>query len=69
MKANDTKIENFLEGKKQFIVPLFQRTYSWEEKDIEKLWKDLVATERRSGICPFFWFFCHDANSYRSWNS
>lgn len=33
----------FLEGTKQFIVPLFQRTYSWKKKNVMRLWEDLVA--------------------------
>ena len=57
MKANAIKVENFLEGKKQFVVPLFQRTYSWEEKDIEKLWKDLVATKEDPEYVHFFGSF------------
>ncbi|RJS49678.1 MAG: hypothetical protein CIT03_02500 [Methanobacterium sp.] len=44
MKANDTQIRVFLEGSKQFIVPLFQREYVWDEKDIERLWKDIEET-------------------------
>ncbi len=43
MKANDTTLREFLEGTKQFIVPLFQRTYSWERKNIEQLLNDLLA--------------------------
>lgn len=57
MKANDTKVENFLEGKKQFVVPLFQRTYSWKEKDIEKLWKDLEETKADPKYVHFFGSF------------
>lgn len=57
MKANDTMVENFLEGKKQFVVPLFQRTYSWKEKDIKKLWKDLVATKEDLEYTHFFGSF------------
>ncbi len=45
MKANDTQIRVFLEGSKQFIVPLFQREYVWEKKDIERLWDDIEETE------------------------
>jgi uncharacterized protein with ParB-like and HNH nuclease domain len=48
MKANDTKISIFLEGSKQFIVPLFQRTYSWKERDILQLWEDIENTKDTS---------------------
>ncbi len=45
MKANDTQIRVFLEGSKQFIIPLFQREYVWGKKDLERLWEDIQETE------------------------
>lgn len=45
MKANDTQIRVFLEGSKQFIVPLFQREYVWGKGHIERLWLDIQETE------------------------
>ncbi|ABO49057.1 protein of unknown function DUF262 [Desulforamulus reducens MI-1] len=42
MKASETKLQAIIEGNKQYIVPLFQRTYSWEKKDWEMLWKDIM---------------------------
>jgi uncharacterized protein with ParB-like and HNH nuclease domain len=44
MKANDTSIRIYLEGSKQFIVPLFQRTYSWRRENIQRLWDDIEDT-------------------------
>ncbi len=41
MKASETKLQSILEGTKQFMVPLFQRTYSWDTKEWETLWGDL----------------------------
>lgn len=40
MKAEDTLVTNRLEGAKQFIVPIFQRDYSWGTKHCQQLWKD-----------------------------
>ena len=42
MKAEDIQITRFLDGAKQFIVPVFQRDYSWGTKHCEQLWQDLV---------------------------
>lgn len=42
MKAEDTHITNLLEGAKQFIVPIFQRDYSWGTKHCQQLWKDVI---------------------------
>ncbi|MGD0978064.1 MAG: DUF262 domain-containing protein [Candidatus Bathyarchaeia archaeon] len=41
MKANDTLMIKFLEGSKQFVVPLYQRTYSWDVTRIATLWEDI----------------------------
>lgn len=38
MQAKETKFQELIEGTKQFVVPLFQRTYSWEERQ----WKTLL---------------------------
>ena len=57
MKANDTQIRIFLEGTKQFIVPLFQRTYSWKRENIEKLWEDLEDTKNGNESTHFFGSF------------
>lgn len=42
MKVDDTTLEDLLEGTKQFVVPRFQRIYSWEKKHWEELWRDLL---------------------------
>ncbi len=42
MKATETPILRFLQGPKQFVVPIFQRRYSWQEKDCQKLWDDVL---------------------------
>ena len=57
MKANDTEIRIFLEGSKQFIVPLFQRTYSWRRKNIQRLWDDIQETKTASDSPHFFGSF------------
>mgnify|MGYP001041664417 FL=1 len=57
MKANDTQIRIFLEGTKQFIVPLFQRTYSWKKGNIQKLWEDLEDIKNGDESTHFFGSF------------
>ena len=48
MKADDTYLFEILEGRKQYLVPLYQRTYSWKEKNLQQLWDDLLLlVERR----------------------
>ncbi len=42
MKAAENQFLPFLEGKKQFIIPIYQRTYSWTREQCEQLWNDIV---------------------------
>jgi len=42
MKAEDVKLTELLDGPKQFIVPVFQRDYSWGTKHCLQLWKDIL---------------------------
>jgi len=42
MKAAENQLLPFLEGKKQFIIPIYQRTYSWTREQCAQLWSDIV---------------------------
>ncbi len=42
MQAKETKLQDIIEGTKQYVIPLFQRSYSWTTKEWEILWKDLI---------------------------
>jgi len=42
MKANETKLLNFLQSSKQYVIPIYQRTYSWQESECDQLWKDIL---------------------------
>ncbi|MEV8027091.1 DUF4268 domain-containing protein [Cellulosimicrobium funkei] len=50
VKATETNFAGVLEGKKQYQVPLYQRTYAWGKKQLDQLWNDIVelAQARRS---------------------
>ncbi len=41
MHANETHIQRILDGVQQYVVPLFQRPYSWEPRQWQALWDDL----------------------------
>ena len=49
VKAMETCFAGVLEGKKQYQVPLYQRVYSWQKKQLDQLWDDIVelVTTRR----------------------
>ncbi len=42
MKANETKLLNFLQSSKQYVIPIYQRTYSWLESECDQLWRDIL---------------------------
>jgi uncharacterized protein with ParB-like and HNH nuclease domain len=42
MKAGEVRFQQLLNGKIQYRVPLFQRTYSWNQEQWEKLWDDIL---------------------------
>jgi uncharacterized protein with ParB-like and HNH nuclease domain len=43
MKAGATTLLTLLNGRKQFVIPIFQRTYAWERKQCAQLWSDTVS--------------------------
>ncbi|MBU0483922.1 MAG: DUF262 and DUF1524 domain-containing protein [Proteobacteria bacterium] len=42
MKATETKLLDYLRKSAQFIIPIYQRTYSWTQKQCDQLWRDIV---------------------------
>ena len=42
MQASETKLQQIIEGTKQYVVPLFQRPYSWKKSEWQVLWDDLM---------------------------
>ena len=42
MKATEVPVTKFLQKTQQFLIPIYQRTYSWTEKQCEQLWDDIV---------------------------
>ena len=43
MEVGSGSLIKFFDGEKQSVIPLFQRRYSWRERDWETLWRDLIA--------------------------
>src|SRR5438105_4929573 len=42
MKATEAKFLDFLKKSPQFVIPIYQRTYSWTEKECRQLWDDIL---------------------------
>ena len=54
MQASETKLRHLIEGTKQYVVPLFQRPYSWSEKQWKTLWTDIVEQSQHDDGRPHF---------------
>ena len=47
MRASETPLLKFLDGTKQFTVPIFQRRYSWDEEECDQLWEDILGVGQK----------------------
>ena len=54
MKAVENQFLTFLNGKKQFIIPIYQRTYSWTREQCEQLRNDIVRTASDKEVTSHF---------------
>ena len=42
MQARNIKLTEVVQGNKQFVIPVFQRDYSWTTEQCEQLWDDVL---------------------------
>ena len=42
MKATEAKLLQILGAVSQFIIPIYQRTTSWTQKECQQLWADIL---------------------------
>ncbi|MED2974591.1 DUF262 and DUF1524 domain-containing protein [Fictibacillus sp. B-59209] len=54
MKASETNLLKFLQGTKQFIIPIYQRKYSWTTEQCKQLWNDIVRAAKNENIKGHF---------------
>lgn len=54
MKATEAKFLDFLKRSPQFVIPIYQRTYSWTERECRQLWDDIVRTGSDDAISAHF---------------
>ena len=54
MKATEANFLDFLKKSPQFVIPIYQRTYSWTERECRQLWDDIVRTGRNNDIAAHF---------------
>jgi len=55
MKAVDANLLELLStGSRQFVVPIYQRVYSWDATECEQLWTDVVRAGKSSALGAHF---------------
>jgi uncharacterized protein with ParB-like and HNH nuclease domain/predicted transport protein len=54
MKATEAKLLSFLQKSTQFVIPIYQRTYSWTEKQCRQLWDDILRAGSSDTIAVHF---------------
>ena len=50
--ARETTLQELLEGSKQYQVPLYQRTYSWQKGQLRRLWEDILQLASDRAVSP-----------------
>jgi len=54
MKATERKLLDFLKKSPQFIIPIYQRTYSWTEIQCQQLCDDILRAGSHHSIRAHF---------------
>ena len=54
MKATEANFLGFLKRSPQFVIPIYQRTYSWAERECVQLWEDILRTGGNDAIPAHF---------------
>jgi uncharacterized protein with ParB-like and HNH nuclease domain/predicted transport protein len=54
MKATEAKLLDFLKKSPQFVIPIYQRTYSWTQKECRQLWDDIMRTGANDAVAAHF---------------
>lgn len=54
MKASSANLLSVIKGPKQFVIPIYQRTYSWHQTQCEQLFKDIIRISQNDNIHGHF---------------
>ena len=54
MKATEAKFLDFLKKSPQFVIPIYQRAYSWTERECRQLWDDILRTGDNDAVTAHF---------------
>jgi len=54
MKAVEAQLLTLMNNAPQFAIPIYQRTYSWEEEQCRQLWDDIIRSGEANDDYPHF---------------
>lgn len=54
MKASEARLLDFLKRSSQFTIPIYQRTYSWTERECRQLWDDIIRSGNDDDVTAHF---------------
>ena len=54
MKASEAKLLEFIKKSPQFVIPIYQRSYSWSERECRQLWVDIIRAGNDDSISAHF---------------
>jgi len=54
VKASEANLLKFLKKSPQFVIPIYQRNYSWTEDQCRQLWADLLRAGRHESVTAHF---------------
>lgn len=54
MKASSANLLSVIKGPKQFVIPIYQRTYSWHQAQCEQLFKDILRISQSDNVHGHF---------------
>lgn len=54
MKATEATLLQFLKKSPQFVIPIYQRTYSWTERECQQLWDDIMRAGANDEVSAHF---------------
>lgn len=54
MKATEANLLKFLKKSPQFVIPIYQRNYSWTDEQCRQLWTDLLRAGRLEKVTAHF---------------
>jgi uncharacterized protein with ParB-like and HNH nuclease domain len=54
MNAKETSLFQLLSVHRQFVIPIYQRPYSWKKRQLEQLWDDILRVAKDPKISSHF---------------